>query len=99
MVSYKDQLAINLTVTGFYNEVAQDRYGDIWITLRPLEDIDSIYDSFLHVLGQLPDIDESPERVKIYFNKQPDLKRGKVYRHIINPTMGDFASQTNNYLR
>ncbi|MDB5119846.1 MAG: hypothetical protein JWN56_1064 [Sphingobacteriales bacterium] len=96
MGNYKDQLAMNLAVTGFYNEVAQDSYGDIWITLRPLEDIDSIYDSFFHVLGQLPDINYPAERVKIYFNKKPDLKRGKVYCHLINPTKGDFANPANS---
>lgn len=95
MGNYKDQLAKNLEVTGFYNEVSQDKYGDIWITLRPLEDINSIYDSFFSVLNQLPDIDFTDEKVKIYFNKQPDLKNGKVYCHIINPTKGDFSTPTN----
>lgn len=88
---------MNLAVTGFYNKVDQDGNGDIWITLRPLEDIDSIYDSFYHVLEQLPDIHDPAEQVKIYFNKQPDLKRGKVYRHIINPTIGHFANPTDEY--
>ena len=94
MGNYKDQLAKNLEVTGFYNEVSQDRYGDIWLTLRPLEDIDSIYDSFVEVLQQLPDIEFNAERVKIYFNKQPDLKLGKVYCQLINPTLGELTKSS-----
>lgn len=70
-------------------DISMDKEGDIWISeIHSEEQLNKLYKTFFTVLEELPDIDQAPERIAVYFQ----YEEGKTYKHLINPLQEDIQN-------